>query len=173
MCEDNTNRQRNSSSAPSRQRPETLYLREGDRIVEAPAAMQAIAREYTTWIDKGEVSQGRRLTIMTRPLRYTVGEPIPVIHVLEATEPGVELYIMGPKPIYGEYLDGRLVTEPAPAGDEPWAPVIYDGPVLSGPGVDFNYEITTYVFQEPGVHQLHWQLGNLRSNTLQIEIVDG
>jgi hypothetical protein len=50
-------------------------------------------------------------------------------------------------------------------------PKNYDGRALPSPAVDYNYEITQYRFAEPGLHQIYWQIGNLRSNTLSLEVV--
>lgn len=132
-------------------------------------ADRTVAREYEVRSEKGEIVDGKRLTIMAERSTYRIDEEVRVIHAFEATEPGVELYVMGPKPVYGEYVDGTLATDPAPEWDEPWIPAIYDGPVLDGPGVDFNYEIETYRFSEPGRHEIVWRLDPLVSNTLVIE----
>jgi hypothetical protein len=37
--------------------------------------------------------------------------------------------------------------------------------------VDYNYEITRYRFSEPGRHTIYWQIGELRSTTLEIDVV--
>jgi hypothetical protein len=37
--------------------------------------------------------------------------------------------------------------------------------------VDYNYDITTYTFDESGRHTIQWRLGDLRSNTLELEVV--
>ncbi|MCL4849213.1 MAG: hypothetical protein KJ066_21880 [Acidobacteria bacterium] len=150
-----------------------VYVRQGGRIVAAPADDQAVARGYADWPDKGPVVDGLRLTILTKRLRCHVGEEVRVLHVLEATGPGHELHVMGPKAVHGERIDGRLATAPAPDVEDPWVPVLYDGAVVEGPGVDFNYEITSYTFDAPGRHRIEWQLGALRSNVLEIEVVDG
>jgi hypothetical protein len=149
-----------------------LYVRQGDRIVEAPAEDQAVAKGYPDWPDKGVIWRGLRITIMTKKQTYEVEEEVRVLHVFEATEPGKEAYVMGPKPVYGEYVDGKLVTAPPPDVNTPWVPTLYDGPVLPGPAVDYNYDITTYTFNETGAHQIYWQLGPLRSNVLEVEIVE-
>jgi hypothetical protein len=142
-----------------------LSVREGGRIVAAPPDDVAVAKGYPTAADKGTVVGGKRLTLLTAKLRYTPGEEVRVIHVLEAVEPGGEIFVMGPKRIYGEYVDGVPVTpESAPE-------TVYDGPVLETPNVDYNYEITSYRFARPGRHRIHWQMGPVRSNTLEIEVV--
>lgn len=149
-----------------------LYVRDGDRIVEAPAEDRAVARGYPAWPDKGPVVNGIRLTIMSSKLDYRVGEEIRVIHVLEATEPGLEVYVMGPKPVYGERIDGQPATPPPPYPEDPLAQPIYDGPVLTSPAVDYNYEVTSHVIGEPGTHAISWQPGMLRSNTLVLRVHD-
>jgi hypothetical protein len=103
---------------------------------------------------------------MCRQGTYRVGEPVRVIHVLEVVTPGEEIYVMGPKAVGGEIVDGQKVT-PANHGDhEP-----YDGRVLPSPGVDYNYEITSHTFAEPGRHTIQWRLGALTSNALVVEIL--
>ena len=134
----------------------------------APAADVAVARSYPSYADKGLLVNGRRLTVMSRSLLYRVAEEVRVIHVVEVVEPGQELYVMGPKPVYGEYLNDVLVT-PQPPGDI-WAPDTYNGPVLPSPAVDYNYEITAYRFDRAGKHTVQWCIGNLRSNRLEIEV---
>ena len=149
-----------------------LSVRAGERIVEAPAEDQSVARGYPAWPDKGAVTNGMRITVMARKQTCNVGEAVRVIHVFEATEPGEEVYVMGPKPIFGEYVDGVLVTEPPPDVEDPWIPTMYDGATLPSPAVDYNYDITSYVFAEAGVHQVCWRLGPLESNVLRIEVVN-
>ena len=58
---------------------------------------------------------GTRLTILAKKNRYRVNEEVRIIHVLEVVEPGHRLFVMGPKPIYGEYIDGQ----PGDAGRSP------------------------------------------------------
>jgi hypothetical protein len=78
---------------------------------------------------------------------------------------------MGPKRVYGELVDDKLVTDPPPNPADPLVPSEpYDGRVIPGPGVDTNYEITRYRFDTPGIHTISWQLGELVSNVLRIEI---
>jgi hypothetical protein len=142
-----------------------LSVREGNEIVEALPEDVAVAKSYPTTNEKGEIAGGIRLTILTKKKHYQVGEEARVIHVMEAVEPGHELFIMGPKPVYGEYVDDRLVTPERPPEQD------YAGRVLESPNVDYNYDITSYKFFEPGRHRIHWQMGELRSNTLELEIV--
>ena len=144
-----------------------LYVREGDKILEAPPEDIAVAKTYPTVKDKGKIVGGKRLTILTKKNRYQINEEVRVIHVMEVLEPGHEMFVMGPKPICGEYVDGHLMTlESAPEE-------IYDGLVLESPNVDYNYDITSYKFSQPGAHRIYWQIGELRSNTLNLEVVLG
>lgn len=141
-----------------------LYMRKGTEIVEALAEDIEVAKRYPETKEKGKVVGGKRLTIFTKKRRYKVNEEVRVIHVMEVAEPGHKIFVMGPKPIYGEYVDDKLVT-PRAAPEQ-----IYDGLVLDSPGVDYNYDITSYRFVEPGPHRIHWQIGELRSNTLRLEV---
>jgi hypothetical protein len=73
--------------------------------------------------------------------------------------------------VFGEYLDGILVTDPVPAWADPFVPECYDGAVLESPAVDCNYDITSYVFSEPGIHEIRWMMDGWESNVLRIEVV--
>ena len=141
-----------------------LYMRKGTEIIEALPQDIAVAKSYLLAKDKGNVVEGKRLTILTKKKHYQIDEEVRVIHVMEITEPGHKLFVMGPKPIYGENVDGNLVTPAEPPEQ------IYDGAVLESPNVDYNYDITSYKFSESGRHQIYWQMGELRSNTLELEI---
>lgn len=129
-------------------------------------------RLYESWPERGVPVDGRRLTIMADPTRVRPDQHVEVLHVIEIFEPGRQLYVMGPKRVYGEYVDGRLATEPPPAWEDPLVPLLYDGATLPSPGVDGNYEITSYSFADPGPHEIEWRLDGLRSNVLVIEVVE-
>lgn len=146
-----------------------LFVRQNGRIVQAPAEDQAVARGYARWPDKGPLMEGKRITVMARRTSYGVKEEIRVIHVYEVIVPGQQVYVMGPKPIYGEYLDGKLATPELPPEEDPFAPRNYNGRVVPSPAVDYNYEITCYGVSAPGRHRLWWHQGSLRSNTLEFE----
>jgi len=149
-----------------------LFARRGKSIVAAPQEDVDVAGRYRDCTDKGPVIDGRRLTILARKRAYQRGEQIRVVHVVETTRPGDVLYVAGPKPVHGEYVDGGLKT-PLPAADaDPLVPLDYDGPTIASPAVDYNYDVTTYVFAKPGVHEISWRLGDLASNTLTIEVTD-
>ncbi len=153
-------------------RPSELYARDGDKIVNAPAEDLAVARRYAEFPEKGKLSNGQRITIMTAKSTYRVGEEIRGIHILEAPEPGHEIHVMGPKPIENEFVDGKL------ASPERTGLAGYDGRVSKSPGVDFNYEVSTYVFNTSGEHTIQWKGGGhpiegdlkLESNILRIMI---
>lgn len=145
-----------------------LFVRENGKIVEASTEDQAVARNYPQWTDKGPLTAGRRITVMARKSGYAANEEIRVIHVYEVVVPGLPVHVMGPKPVYGEYLDGTLATAELPPDEDPFAPREYDGRVVTSPAVDYNYDITRYRLA-PGHHRLWWQMGGLRSNTLEFE----
>ncbi len=98
------------------------------------------ARLYEGWQDKGPVAGGQRLTLLAPRVAGRVGEPVEVLHVYEITEPGRELHVMGPKPVFGETLDGAPASAPPPDDDDPLHPGLYDGRVLASPGIDANFE---------------------------------
>jgi len=146
-----------------------LYVREGERVVDAPAADAAVARSYPQFGDKGSVTDGRRITLLTENTFRHIEDEVRVIHVVEFTEPGQRAYIMGPKPVHGEYVNDQLMTAPVPGGD-PLVPTTYNGVTLPTPAVDYNFDITSYRFQVPGLYKIQWRLGSLHSNVLSIEV---
>jgi len=158
-----------------RGRPSSLYMRVKDKIVEAPPELLKLAQSYSSFADKGKTSKGRRITIMAEKERCQVGEQVRLLHVLEAVAPGLEIYVMGPKPVYDEYIDGKNGC-PKP----PDAAGVYDGVVLRSPAADFHYDITSYTFAKPGRHTIQWKGGGhpiegdvgLESNVLTINIVE-
>ncbi len=153
-------------------KPSELFIRQGDKIVKAPQEDLAVARAYPEFQLKGEIHNGQRITIMTAKTQYRAGEEIRVIHVLEAPEAGHKLWVMGPKKIQEEYVDGKLASLPRSSNFS------YDGLVINSPGVDFNYEITSYKLTKPGMHTIQWKGGEyhtledpgLTSNLLRIEV---
>jgi hypothetical protein len=149
-----------------------LYVRDNNQIVEASEEDISVARSYPMWRNKGKIMNGKRLSVSTKKTTYQVNEEVRIIHVVEVTELGHMVYVMGPKTIYGEYMDGRLVTERLPAKEEPLVPSTYNGAVLPSPAVDYNYEITSYSFSKPGTHLFQWKLGPLESNMLTLKITE-
>jgi hypothetical protein len=153
-----------------RDRPFELSVRRDGHIVPAPPELLQLARGYPAFAPKGPVEGGRRITVMTERQHYKLDEAVHVVHVLEALDPTTSVYAMGPKPVYEEYVDGIRATPPAPDAG------LYDGVVLKGPAVDFNYEISTYTFRSPGRHTIEWRDGgavierlrDLHSNVLVI-----
>ena len=138
-------------------------------VVPAPPEDAEVARNYPRVSDKGPLVSGARLTLMARRHQYRAGEEIRVLHVVDVVEPGRQLYVMGPKPIYGEYVDDTLVTPLPP--DDMWEPATYNGPILPTPAVDYNYAITSYRFDRVGTHRIQWRVGDLHSNVLSVEVV--
>lgn len=122
----------------------------------------AVARGYAEFTDKGPPSSSERLTIMTERGEYAVGEEVRVIHVREVFADDVQVERMGPKRVYGEWVDGALVTAPAPSA------ALYDGSYVLSPVIDFFYDVTTYRFEEEGTHSLYWQPAGFRSNVLTL-----
>ena len=147
--------------------PTGLLERKGDKIVDAPAEDLALAKTYHAFEDKGPLKGGQRITILTAKTQYKAGEPVRVLHVLEAVEPGIDVYLMGPKNVTSEFIDNRFVANTGPKQDG------YRGMVVHRPIADFNYEITTYSFSEPGEHTIQWkQFGSgFESNVIKIEVV--
>ncbi|MGN6106098.1 MAG: hypothetical protein ACTHU0_13405 [Kofleriaceae bacterium] len=140
-----------------------LQVRSDGAIVPAPAEDQAVAASYAKSPVRGPLSDGARITILTARTRYRLGEEVRVIHVLEAPTPGKDLYVMGPKEIYAEYVDGVERT-----GKQPTAG--YDGAVVASPGADFHYEVTSYRFDKPGPHRIQWRADGRESNVIEIEV---
>ena len=150
-----------------------LSIRVGDALVPAPAEDVDVIRRYPCWPEKGGTIDGIRLSIQTQRRIYAINEEVRVIHVVEVSAPGREVYIMGPKKIYGEFVDGQLATQMPPDGEgDPLAPAFYDGATLKSPALDYNYDISTYVFDSPGIHEIYWQMGSRKSNTLMITVIE-
>jgi hypothetical protein len=135
-------------------------------------ADEALAARYGAWPDRGEPHEGVRLTLLCERTRVAPGEEIRVVHVQEVAPGGPDLFPSGPKPVYGEYLDGALATEPARPGD-PFLPVVYDGATDPPPGVDTAFQVTVYRLSAPGTHEIVWAPGPYRSNTLRVEVAAG
>jgi hypothetical protein len=147
-----------------------LQVRNGDRIVPAADDDQTVAAGYPAARTKGAWLEDRRLTILTRETRVKVDQPVRIVHVVESTRAGDALYVMGPKPVLGEHVDGKLVTAAAPGTGDPLVPPgDYDGRVQPAPAVDYNYDITEYRLAV-GRHTIEWQLGALCSNQLIIDV---
>ncbi len=125
---------------------------------------------YEQWDDKGPVVSGYRITILSTKTTYSVGEVVRVAHVCESVERDAQLFVMGPKPVLGEYVDGRLATDAPAADEDPLHPSSYDGRVLAGPGIDTNYEIAHYRFEVPGHHTIQWRASPYVSNTLDLDV---
>lgn len=147
-----------------------LWVRDGNTIVRANEQDAAVAQAYPDWSGKGALVRGQRLTILSARSSYRVNETVRIIHVFEVAEPGSDVYVMGPKPVHGEYVDDRLVTPPAMQGDASLRPLGYDGRVLTSPAVDYAFDMTAYAFPEPGLHRVVWRVDGMTSNELVIEV---
>ncbi len=135
------------------------------------ATLDDILAAYQAWPDKGATNgDGERVTVLTLPGEVIVaGTPVDIYHVYEATTSGLTVYVMGPKPVYGESVDGSPTTPAGPPGEE-LAPALYDGTTVASPGVDANYDVTTYTFAT-GSHTVTWDpVSGLDSNTLTITV---
>jgi hypothetical protein len=141
--------------------------------VESGQIESALMESYQEWSDKGQVIDGRRITILTGNLSYQVNEEVRIAHVMEATLPGHEVYVMGPKEVFGEYINGVLQGEALPDDQsDPFSPLEYDGRVLDSPATDFNYDVSVYSFVAPGAYEICWKPGKWISNTLKIEVME-
>jgi hypothetical protein len=161
-------------SLPGRREPFGGYFvfdRAANRFVDAPEPDQQIIRDYPFWIDKGPVIDHTRVTLTTRRLDYAVNEAVRVAHIVEETAPGRTLYVMGPKKVHDEFVNGVLVTSASIVPrDYPWLPPSYDGEIAPSPGIDDNFEITEYRFDQPGIYRIQWCPGRYRSNVLEITV---
>lgn len=157
------------ASSPYQSRWGGMSVRDSDRLVEAPAADEAVVKGYAAWPAKGAEVDHVRLTVMTAKTDYKVGESIRVLHVLDVSVAGRGVYIMGPKRPAGEHVDGALATGKPEIADYPWVGM-YDGVVLPSPAIDYNYEITSYRFATPGTHTIQWRLGAVASNVITVHV---
>lgn len=130
-----------------------------------------IVSGYEEFEDKGPVVEGYRLTILADRTSCRAGEVIRVAHVCESVTTDGRLFVMGPKPVFGEHVDGRLVTEPPPDVMNPLEPPFYDGRVVEGVGTDAGYEVTEHRFEDAGAHTIQWRMEPYVSNTLVIEVI--
>jgi hypothetical protein len=108
------------------------------------------------------------LAIATTKTSVAVGEDVVVGHAVAVAE-GHDAWIVGPKPVYGEIVDGQARTEMYETPNYPWV-LSYDGAVVPGPRVDNNFQVTTYRFTTPGRHTIVWSIGGHESNTLVIDV---
>jgi len=140
-------------------------------FVDAPESDQKIIRDYPFWIDKGPLIDNTRVTLTTAKLQPAVGEAIRVAHIVEEMARGRLLYIVGPKLIRDEFVNDVLATTATKNSfDYPWLPISYDGAVQPSPGIDYNFEITEYRFDIPGIYCIQWRPGRYRSNVLLITV---
>lgn len=148
-----------------------LFIRIGNKITEAPLDDIRVAEGYYQFSDKGKKNEGKRVTILAKKKRYKPAEEIRVIHVLEIMDKGHTIYLSGPKAIYNEFINDIVVKHHEKKLEpDPFMPETYNGRTAESPGVDFNFEISSYTFQQKGLYKIYWAPGALRSNTLEIEI---
>lgn len=131
-----------------------------------------MALSYGGWTAKGEEFEGRRISINTPSETVSAGQEFHVVHVLETTGNNLDTFVKGPKMVYGEYINGELVSKGLPEGENPFAPKEFAGQFLTGPCTDFNFHNTTYSFEKKGKYEIVWTHGNLKSNVLTVEVVD-
>lgn len=146
-----------------------LYVRIPKDLVRAPEADNVVLRGYPKSPLRGRRNADRQITLLAERRVYAVNEPVRVIHVLEVFAKGEDLFVMGPKPITGEWVDGTRVTPEVPT----WGAFtmgIYDGAVMQSPGLDVNFEISVYPFATPGLHHVQWRAGVVDSNVLCVEV---
>ena len=148
-----------------------LYVLDDGTIKEASDKDISTAKNYPSFDGKGEWKDETRLTILSEKSSYELNEEIRVIHVVESTKADYELYIMGPKTVYGETVNGELMSPALPElMDDPLIPLMYDGETVPCPTLDYNYEITSYSFDSPGEYKIQWELGDMISNELIITV---
>lgn len=141
-----------------------------NRFIDAVQSDATLIRDYPFWIDKGPPIDGTRLTLTCAKLTYAPGEPVRIAHIVEETSKERLLYIIGPKAIRDEYVNDAPLSATQNTEDYPWLPASYDGEVQPSPGIDYNFEITQYVFDEPGDYRIQWCPGRYRSNVLFISV---
>lgn len=140
-------------------------------FVDASESDQKIIRDYPFWVAKGPLIDNTRITLTTATLHYVAGEAIRIAHIVEEIGPGRTLYVMGPKKVRDEFVNDILATDATRSpGDYPWLPMSYDGAVEPSPGIDYNFEITQYRFDQPGIYRIQWRPGRYRSNVLSITV---
>ncbi|WP_177171812.1 hypothetical protein [Nitrosovibrio tenuis] len=118
-----------------------------------------------------ELPQGTSALVSVDSRAMTSSPCVPSMDFLQPRDH--RQHVMGPKPVYDEYVNGILSTTALPADEDPLAPSSYDGRVAEGPGIDYNYEITQYRFETPGMYLIQWRPGILVSNTLRIKVTAG
>lgn len=149
------------------------YIHQKNQLIDPEKEDLDVAETYPEWCDKGTVIDGRRLTILSKKQIYHVNEKVRIIHVLEVMLAGLDIYLMGPKQIYNEYIDSHIQGEELSLDQaDLFTPVEYDGRVVNGPGIDSNFEITVYSFPKSGVYKIYWQPGKWKSNILEIKVLE-
>lgn len=130
---------------------------------------EELRHRYEAWPDKGTEVAGVRATIIPNVEDLIEGDTLRLRHVIEVTTDTVALHPMGPKPVIGEYVDDVRMGPNEEAG-ETAEPLLYDGLVTSGPGMDAHFEETTYQL-DPGSHEIVWRpRPGLTSNRLLLHV---
>ena len=75
--------------------------------------------------------------------------------------------LMGPEPICSEYVDGKLVDNKYCDGSRS-----VTGSIITHPVTNFNFDITTYRFNEPGEHTIRWKFRMHGDTGLQSNLID-
>jgi hypothetical protein len=141
-----------------------------DRFVNASVEIQNWLKSYPFWIDKGPIKDQRRLTITCQKTIFKINETIRIAHYIEELDSGQTLYVMGPKQITNEFVNDSLHTPISLDSDTPWLGMQYDGEVADSPGLDYNFEITSYQFSKKGTYRICWKPGIYCSNELIIHV---
>ena len=149
----------------------SLYTRKGNELVRASKEDISTATNYVFWKNKGNIIEGCRVTIMSKKESYSCSEEIRIIHVLEVLKAGYLIYINGPKQVSNEFVNDEPYTGKIDSRQEdPFKPDTYNGRIVESPGIDYNFEITSYRFKENGIYNICWSPGKWKSNVLEIEV---
>ena len=131
-----------------------------------------LADRYHEWAGHGGVLGGRRVSICSARTDYRVGDEIRIVHAMEVIEPGHDVFVMGPKEVFDEYVDDVPCGDAGGIDDvDPFSPAEYDGRVAASPAVDTNFMTTVHTFMGPGDHEISWRPGPLRSNVVRVRVV--
>ncbi len=140
------------------------------RFVNVSEEIQNWLKAYPFWMDKGPIKNQRRLTITCQKTIFKINEAIRIAHYIEELDSGQIIYGMGPKQITNEFVNDSLCTPSSLDSNTPWLGLTYDGEVTDSPGLDYNFEITTYRFSKEGTYTIYWKPGDYCSNGLIIYV---
>ena len=139
-------------------------------LVRHPSPQPIPVADPPTVVTVAPNDDGLTLGIAADKASVAVGEEVHVAHAV-GVPAGHDAWIMGPKPVYGEIVDGQTRTEMYEIAEYPWVGE-YDGAVVPGPRVDNNFAVTSYSCATPGKHTIVWSIGGHVSNTLEIDVID-